>query len=106
MNTQNLSNYHYAYMSMIRHWHPQSEKYTGGDALFTALENGWDMDEEVECQEHWFAGSRGVTIYHFRLRRGDERMVMPVITTPYVRRLIRDSKIKVVKHEAVSVAGR
>jgi hypothetical protein len=99
MNRENLSNYHYSYMSMIRHWHPESEKYTGGDALFTAFDNGWDMDDEVQYENFWHAGTRGVTVYHFTLRRGDERMSMPVITNPYVRRLLKESEAKVVAKE-------
>ncbi|HEX2906871.1 MAG TPA: hypothetical protein VHO69_08430 [Phototrophicaceae bacterium] len=87
---QNLSNWHYAYMDMIRHWHPESEKYTGGDALFTALENGWEISKDVRFEEYWHAGVRSVLVYHFELTRGDETMVMPVIRNPYVNRIVRE----------------
>lgn len=86
----NISNWHYAYMDMIRHWHPGSEKYTGGDALFTALENGWQLNREVKFEEYWHAGVRSVLVYHFELSRDGETMVMPVIRNPYVNRIVRE----------------
>ncbi len=32
---QNLTDYHFAYLDLYRHWHADSERYTGGDALST-----------------------------------------------------------------------
>lgn len=86
----NIGNWHYAYMDMIRHWHPESEPYTGGDALFTALENGWHLHQEVEYEEYWLAGVRSVLVYRFKLSREGETMVMPVIRNPYVNRVVRE----------------
>lgn len=92
----NISNWHYAYMAMIRHWHPESEKYTGGDALFTALENGWQLHQEVEYEEYWLAGVRSVLVYRFKLTRDGETMVMPVIRNPYVNRIVREMRATLV----------
>ncbi|MBI5667563.1 MAG: hypothetical protein HZC41_06105 [Chloroflexi bacterium] len=96
----NIGNWHYAYMDMIRHWHPESEKYTGGDALFTALENGWQLHQEVEFEEYWLAGVRSVLVYRFKLTRNGETMVMPVIRNPYVNRIVREMPATLVPAEA------
>jgi hypothetical protein len=94
-----ISNWHYAYMDFVRHWHPQSEPYTGGDALFTLLEEGWDIEPEVRYDESWLAGVRSVLVYYFTLRRGDETLVMPVIRNPYVNRIVREMPARLVAME-------
>lgn len=86
----NIGNWHYAYMDMIRHWHAESEQYTGGDALFTALQNGWRISDEVKYEEYWHAGVRSVLVYHFELTRDGEKMDMPVVRNPYVNRIVRE----------------
>jgi len=96
MVTQNLSNFHYAYSHLVRHWHADSEQYAGGDALFTALDNGWEIDETVPYEEHWFAGAQCVVVFLCRLKRGEETMMMPVITNPYIRRMLTEMKAKLV----------
>lgn len=88
MSEQHLINFHYAYMSMLRHWHPESEPYTGGDALFTAVEEGWQINPTIEYEAHWLLGGRMVTVYHFTLERNGETLKMPVLTNPYVRRAL------------------
>lgn len=95
MATKGSSDFHMDYMDVTQHWHPQSQKYAGGDHLLTALYNDWQMDETIFREEHWFAGMRHVVVYHFDLSRDDETMVMPVISTPLVTRIIRDSDIHV-----------
>jgi len=79
-----------------RHWHPQSEKYAGGDSLATALFLGWTLDRVVQLEERWYAGTRRVAVYHFELTRGDEHMTMPVIGNPFVDQLIAREQLKVV----------
>ncbi|MEO8613358.1 MAG: hypothetical protein ABI690_36040 [Chloroflexota bacterium] len=96
MDAQNLSNLHYAYSYLVRHWHAESEKYAGGDALFTALDNGWDIDENVSFEEHWSAGAQCVVVFYFQLKRGGESMTMPVITNPFVRRVLNDMEAKLI----------
>jgi hypothetical protein len=94
--TQNLSNLHYAYSHMVRHWHAGSEQFAGGDALFTALEEGWEIDETVRCQEHWMSSAQCVMVFLCKLTRGDETMTMPVITNPYVECMLSDMSAKLV----------
>jgi len=90
MDAQNLSNFHYGYAHLVRHWHAGSELYAGGDALYTALDNGWDIGETVRYDEHWNSGGQCVVVYHFELTRGEAKMTMPVITNPFVRRLLTE----------------
>jgi hypothetical protein len=93
---QNLSNFHYAYAHLVRHWHAGSEQFTGGDALFTALDNGWEVDETVLYEEHWIAGAQCVVVFRFRLTHGDESMTMPVITNPFVQRILAEMNVKLI----------
>lgn len=83
------SNYHMDYFDVAQHWHPDSEKYAGGDALVTLLSNGWEIQREVGVEDRFFAGLRSVSVYHLTLKRGDEVMRMPVIRNPYINRIIR-----------------
>jgi len=96
MGQPQLSNFHYAYMNLIRHWHPESELYTGADALFTAVENGWQIGDTVRYEAHWLLGGRSVTVYYFDLKRGKEQMTMPILTTPYIRRALQSMNVKLV----------
>jgi hypothetical protein len=94
---QSLTDFHYAYQDMYRHWHGDSERYTGGDALNTALDEGWTINDVVGFQEINHMGSRGTVIYHFELTRGEaEAVTMPVIGNPYVDRLVLMMQFKLV----------
>jgi hypothetical protein len=104
MQQEKLVNLHYAYMGMVRHWHRESEAFTGADALFTALDTGWDMDNVVTYKEFWHAGMRRVVVCYFTLRRDGEEVVMPVINNPYVSRLIRTMRVQTVRVETPPVS--
>lgn len=97
MSQPQLSNFHYAYMSMIRHWHPESEPFTGADALFTAVENGWEIGSTVRYEAHWLMGGRSVTVYYFDLSKGSEKLTMPILTTPYIHRALQSLDVKLVE---------
>lgn len=96
MVDRNSSDFHVDYRDVTQHWHPQSQRYAGGDSLLTALDEGWEMSDTIVRREHWFAGMRSVTVYQFEMTRGDEKMTMSVINTPYVTRLIRESSVRVI----------
>jgi hypothetical protein len=81
---------------IYRHWHPESEKYTGGDALLTAIDEGWHVDGVIFRQEFWLAGVRRVCVFHVDLRRGDETAKMLVMQNPYVTRLVHELATQVV----------
>lgn len=91
-----LTNFHVEYMDVFSHWHPASARYAGGDHLLTSLYQGWEPVRTVRCEQHWYAGMRSVSVYLFELRRGDEKMLMPVIHNPYVSRVIRSQNLSVV----------
>jgi hypothetical protein len=81
---------------IYRHWHSDSEKFTGGDSLATALLLGWSVRDVVFLDRYRFNGTRRVNVYHFELLRGDEVMRMAVISNPYVERLINEASIRVI----------
>jgi hypothetical protein len=81
-------------MKVVRHWHAPSEKYTGGDSLLTALYQGWTISNIVYSEAHWYAGTRCVIVYYFELTREGVTVVMPVITNPYVERLIAETPLR------------
>ena len=82
--------------TIYRHWSPFSEKYTGGDALVTALDDGWKLQGVVFRQEFWLAGVRRVCLYHVELVRNGETTRMVVVQNPYVTRLLFGSDAQVV----------
>jgi hypothetical protein len=98
----NSNNWHTSYSRFVRHWHPASERYAGGDCLLTALNNGWMVSDQVIADEHWYAGTRCVMVYHFELTRGDASMTMPVITNPYVERLMAENALRVIPHHKIA----
>ena len=71
-----------------RHWHTQSEPYTGCDALLTALENGWQIMGQIYSEQYVLPSGRTSTLYQFKLQLDDESTLMTVISTPYLLRLI------------------
>lgn len=81
---------------IYRHWHPGSEKYTGGDALLTAIDEGWSVEGVIFRQEFWLAGVRRVCVFHIDLRRGDQAAKMLVMQNPYVTRLVHELGTQVV----------
>ncbi len=91
---EHSSNWHSAYPQFSRFWSAVSEDFAGGDAFLTALDTNWEVSDTCYTQEFWQGGTRLVIVYHFELMRGEEYMVMPVITTPYIRRIIRDQKFQ------------
>jgi hypothetical protein len=89
------TNFHVAYPDVYRYWSPNCEKYAGGDALLTKLRDGWKADQTCYAEEHWLAGMRLVVVFHIELTRGSEKMIMPVISNPFVRRMIVQESFKV-----------
>lgn len=95
MINHNTSNFHVAYMDVTKHWSHNSELYSGGDALLTALYDGWEMDEEVQYEEKWLAGMRQILIYHVNMHRNGEVRVMHVLENPYVARMFAKREFRV-----------
>jgi hypothetical protein len=97
--TPNTSNFHVQYPDVNRHWSPRSERFAGGDSLMTALLRGWSIGDTVVCERFYHGGSRPVAVYHFRLKKDDREINMPVIENPYVTRLLYMSPFEVVTAE-------
>ena len=97
---QETGNFHVEYMNVTsQHWHPNSEKFAGGDNLITALYNGWQIDGAVKVKQHWFGEMRYVNIYYFQLKRDDRTVTMPVTHSPYVNRFIVRSNIELIQED-------
>ncbi|MGQ9889854.1 MAG: hypothetical protein ACUVSX_15420 [Aggregatilineales bacterium] len=88
------SNAHFSYMDVVSHWCPRSQRFTGGDALLTYLDEGWEIKPEAFYEEFGQTGGRRVTVYYFELRRGEETARMPVISNPFVEHLIHALDLK------------
>ena len=86
------------------HWCPQSQRYAGGDALLTYLNNGWEIQGNIYCEEYWHGGSRRILIYYFVLARQGECVTMRVLTNPLVDRLLDKLGLRVLA--AQSARGR
>lgn len=78
-----------------RHWSP-TEAYAPTTVLLRMLSDGWQVAEPVEATPYWYSGGRRVDVYTFSLRRGDERLRVPVLGNPVVLRLIDEQQIPVV----------
>lgn len=105
MAVQGAMNYHIQYPGIInQHWHMRSGTYAGGDHLLTALTDGWDVEKCIQIN-HVYAGNRAVTIYEFTLTCNGETMVMPVITNPYIERLVASGSITVIQSDSNSAAA-
>ena len=85
-----------AFSVCYRYWSSESEKYTGADALLTALESGWTIDGDVFRQEFWLSGVRPVCVFHLELVRNGQRAKMRVVHNPYLVRLLKNHRANVV----------
>lgn len=93
------SDFHVDYSNVYRHWDPRSEAYAGGDALVTMLQAGWHVNDPIYEQPFWYCGNRQVHVLHCVLTRGDEQIVMAVISNPFVVRAMRDRRLKIEPYE-------
>ena len=77
-----------------RHWHSQSQAYAGGDCLLSALDCDWTVKQVVHCYRI-NRGNRKIVIHFFELQRANEALVMPVISNPFIERLLVASPLEV-----------
>lgn len=102
--TRDAKNFHVQYPNVNRHWSPRSEDFAGADCLVTAMMRGWELNNQVMHEVHMHGGARYVNIYHFRMRKGDREITMPVLENPYVTRLLFTSPFEVVAMDQDSEA--
>lgn len=93
MTIYNPEGNHGKYTETDRHFSPQSEIYTGADSLITAQRNGWRLvniayEELVEMR-----GGRYTALYYFKLIRNNEKMIMPIVATPFIERMLLQRKV-------------
>ncbi len=101
---QDSANLHSQYPEYTRHWCDTSERFAGGDALLTAMQNDWIAEDTCYEEQFWHAGTRLVTVYHFDLHNDGETLHMPVVTNPYVRRVIREQQFTIVPMDSTRSA--
>lgn len=101
MVARDRDNLHKWYTERRRHYCPRSEIYTGCDSLITALREGWEIDNRIVLQETFWRSGRGVTVFHFQLRRQREWMTMSIINTPYIHYIIEEHELETVPVENV-----
>jgi hypothetical protein len=86
---------HRSYTETDRHFAPHSETYTGADSLITAQQQGWSLINIAYEQEIEMHGGRSTSLYYFKLLRGSEKMVMPIVANPFIERMLIRLKILV-----------
>lgn len=84
---------HHTYTETDRHYHPRSESYTGADSILTAQRNGWRLVNIAYRADHQLRGGRFTTLYHFKLVRQGETMLMPVVSNPFVTKMLESRHI-------------
>jgi hypothetical protein len=89
------TDFHVDYPDIVRHWSAISEKFAGADCFITALRDGWRVVGDIYHENFWHAGTRLTGVFHVTLKRGDETMLMPVISNPYARRLMYMNRVTV-----------
>lgn len=86
---------HEFYTKHDQHFCPKSEAYTGADSLVTAQRNGWKLVGLAYREEIMLSGGRHTTLYYFELHKQGETFVMPVLSNPFVMRLMKSKQIRV-----------
>lgn len=94
---------HVHYPDVHRNWSAGCQQYAGGDALLTKMRQGWEVAKTVFSEDHWHSGSRLVVVYHFDLKKGDEKLTMRVVSNPFVQRFIHQEGLTAMPLEAVEV---
>jgi hypothetical protein len=82
------------FADLSRHWSPCTEPYTGGDSLFAALQQGYQITTTVFCRILPYSHST-TRILYFQLLRNEKVVRMAVISSPHVERLIADLNLDV-----------
>ncbi len=84
------------YLENPQHWCPRSQAYAGVDNLVSALDKGWKINRHVYRHAIWRGGSRPVVIYYFELRNGNKITTMPVISNPYLLKVIANDSLEII----------
>lgn len=75
-----------------KHFHPDSETYTGCDTIATFLEAGWSLPLVVKVEAHSRSG-RIITVYRFTFSKRGQSCTLKVIANPVVERIVNRMKL-------------
>lgn len=95
MTIYNPEGTHHTYTETDRHFHARSQSYAGADCILTAQRNGWLLANIAYREDHELRGGRFTTVYHFKLIRHTETMIMPVVNNPFVTKMLERHNIDV-----------
>ena len=84
---------HAKYTEKDRHFHPNSEIYTGADSLITAQRKGWRLVNIAYEEQLQMRGGRYTSLYYFKLVRDSDKIIMPIVATPFIERMLTHSKV-------------
>ena len=71
------------------HWDAYSEQYASAHILLQYLRLGWQADSRVEVTRHYFHGQRHVDVFHFTLLRANQKIALPVLSSPSLLNIVR-----------------
>ena len=100
MFDQNRLHFYTQIADQRQHWCPHSQRYAGGDALITRLNDGWEVSDEIYYEEYWHGGSRKVLIYNFVLVNHEDTVTMRVLSNPFVERFVSELNIDILPARA------
>ena len=84
---------HERFTETNRHFSPNSEHYTGADSLLTAQRYGWRLVNIAYEDQVLMRGGRYTSLYYFKLIRGAEKMIMPILSNPFVLRMLENRRM-------------
>jgi hypothetical protein len=84
---------HEKYTNTNRHFSPASERYTGADSLLTAQRYGWRLVNIAYEEYVLMRGGRYTSLYYFKLIRDTEKMIMPILSNPFILRMLEQRQM-------------
>lgn len=93
MTIYNPEGNHTKYTEIDRHFCAKSEQYTGADSLITAQRNGWQIINTVYEKKVEMRGGRYTSLYYFKLMRNGDKLIMPIVSSPFIERMLQRTKI-------------
>ena len=90
---------HDKFTEQSQHWHAGSESFAAASQLISLIRAGWALESpHVRLRQVDSGRSRPRAIYDFRLIRGRERLIVPVLSNPFIERYLIQQDIRIV-HE-------
>jgi hypothetical protein len=93
MRIYNPKGVHERFTETNRHFSPASEHYTGADSLLTAQRYDWRLVNIAYEDQVQMRGGRFTSLYYFKLIRNNETMIMPILSNPFVLRMLEKRRM-------------